>query len=92
MHPQAAQAHSFPVGPAPNPTEFADAAAAARQAIYWRGIARSMRNGMSVHGKTPERAETIARQHERLVAKAALRAEFSGQDLIEAQQQAGAPQ
>jgi hypothetical protein len=78
-------------GPAPNPTEFGDAAAAAQQARHWRGLAHSMRAGMragtTVYHSTPERAERIAREFERLEnsARAAARAEFSGRDLMDAQ-------
>jgi hypothetical protein len=83
MHPLTAP--SFPTGPAPIDSEFARAANAARTSLYWRGLARSIRAGMTVHNTTARRCDDVARSYEREVTLAARRAELSGADALHAQ-------
>jgi hypothetical protein len=84
-------APSFPAGPAPIDSEFALAASAARSSLYWRGLARSIRAGMTVYNTTARRCDDIARSHEREVTLAARRAELSGADALDVQTSETAP-
>ena len=85
MHPTPQARQPFPTGPAPADTEFGLAADAARTSLYWRGLARSIRAGMTVHHTTARRCDDVARRYEREVVLVARRAELSGADLMDAQ-------
>ena len=88
MHPTPQARQPFPTGPAPADPEFGLAADAARTSLYWRGLARSIRAGMTVHHTTARRCDDVARRYEREVLLVARRAELSGADLMDAQDDA----